>query len=139
MRNRSLIAHWVLQQHPEAAALVCRDGKHFLLVRDYALLRHAFASLLAEIQRIRSEGDYEAARTLVENYGIQVDSVLHQEVLSRYSTLHLAPYKGFINPRYEVLRDASGQLLDIVPHYDESFSAQMLRYSRDYSTLTPLR
>lgn len=139
MRNRSLIAHWVLQQHPEAAALVCRDGKHFLLVRDYALLRHAFASLLAEIQRIKSEGDFEAARTLVETYGIQVDPVLHQEVLSRYSTLHLAPYKGFINPRYEVLRDASGQLLDIVPHYDESFSAQMLRYSRDYSTLTPLR
>ena len=133
MRNRSLISHWVLKHHPEAAALVCREGKHFLQVNDYPRLRTAFAELLAEVQRIKSEGDYEAAKTLVENYAIMVDALLHEEILARYRKLNLAPYKGFINPRYEVVCNTSGDISDIIPHYDETFAQQMLRYSREYS------
>ncbi len=131
MRNRALISHWVLTHYPTAIELV-NKGKTFLRVNDYILLRSAFGELLAEVQRIKSEGDYEAAMRLVENYGVRVDSNLHDEVLSRYKALNLAPYKGFINPRYEVERDADGLITCVTPHYDESFAEQMLRYSREY-------
>ena len=137
MRNRSLIAHWVLAHYPEALELTCdsASAKTYLRIHSYPTLVEAFARLLAEVQRIKSEGDYEAAKELVENYGVKVDGNLHEEVLRRYKALNLAPYKGFINPRYEVLRDTEGHITDIVPHYDESFAEQMLRYSKNYRTL----
>jgi len=134
MRNRALIAHWTQAHYPEAIRLIQREGKTYLEVLSYPTLRNAFATLLAEVQRIKSEGDYEAAKALVETYGVKVDVQIHAEVLARYKRLNLAPYKGFINPRYEVLHNADGVITDIVPHYDESFTEQMLRYSRDYST-----
>ena len=143
MRNRALIAHWVLDHAvtsgaPEgipAVELVKREGRTFVQVNDYAALRSLFGRLLAEVQRIKSEGDYESARQLVENYGIQVDAELHREVLERYRALNLAPYKGFINPEYVVERNAEGQITDIRIRYGEAYDHQMLRYSRDYQTL----
>lgn len=135
MRNRALIAHWVLEHYPEAVRLTHHGNKTYLQVTDYPTLTDAFACLLAEVQRIKSEGDYEAARRLVETYGVQVNAELHTELLQRYKSLNLAPYKGFINPRYEVLHDNQGLITDIIPHYDETFSQQMLRYSKAYSTL----
>lgn len=134
MRNRSLIAHWVLDNYPHALQLVTNaDGKTFLRIHSYSLLRDAFGALLAEIQRVKSEGDFDAARELVERYGVTVDAKLHEEVLARYKKLHLSPYKGFINPRYETVSDDKGHILSITPHYDESFTEQQLRYSKDYS------
>lgn len=133
MRNRSLIAHWVLEHYPQAVELIKRDGKTYLCIHDYEALRGAFATLLAEVQRIKSEGDYEAAMHLVEDYGVNVDSDLHQEVLTRYRALNLAPYKGFINPRYEAVRDVEGKITDVLVHYDETFEAQMMRYSQNYT------
>lgn len=133
MRNRSLIAHWVLEHYPQAVELIKRDSKTYLCIHDYEALRGAFATLLAEVQRIKSEGDYEAAMHLVEDYGVNVDSDLHQEVLTRYRALNLAPYKGFINPRYEAVRDAEGKITDVLVHYDETFEAQMMRYSQNYT------
>ncbi len=135
MRNRSLIAHWVLAHADGAVELVRRDGKTFVRVNDYVALRQLFATLLKEVQRIKSEGDYEAARQLVENYGVQVDGQLHQEVLSRYEALNIAPYKGFLNPRMIVETDKDGQPMDVRLDYSETYSEQMLRYSRDYATL----
>ena len=102
---------------------------------DYAALRTLFGKLLAEIQRIKSEGDYDAARALVEAYAVNVDPDLHKEVLARYERLRLSPYKGFINPVYTAVRDAEGRITDVKVTYGESYDAQMLRYSRDYSTL----
>lgn len=139
MRNRSLIAHWVMANYPDAAQMVHQDGKTYVKVNDYATLRTAFGSLLAEVQRIKSEGDYDAAQQLVEQYGVKVDADLHQEVLQRYKALNLAPYKGFINPRYEVERDAQGNITRVTPHYDETFAQQMLRYGRDYSCSLGIR
>lgn len=133
MRNRALIAHWTLHNFPQALALVQREGKTYLQIYSYEKLREAFAQLLAEVQRIKSEGDYEAAKALVEDYGVKVDAKLHQEVLARYKALNLAPYKGFINPRYEAERDEQGNIIRVTPYYDESFTAQMLRYSKEYS------
>lgn len=104
-------------------------------INDYAKLRHLFGELLAEIQRIKSEGDLEAARKLVEHYGIKVDPSLHQEILTRYKQLNLAPYKGFINPKYTPVVDENNQIIDIRITYGEAYDSQMLRYSRDYSTL----
>ncbi len=135
MRNRSLIAHWVLKHYPETVALKQNNGKTYLHISDYAMLRDAFAKLLAEVQRIKSEGDYEAAMHLVEDYGVKVNAELHQEVLTRYRKLDLAPYKGFINPRYEAIRDNEGKITDVLVHYDESFAEQMLRYSKEYQDL----
>lgn len=132
MRNRALIAHWVLEKYPQAVSLIQRKGKTYVQVHSYEILRQAFATLLAEVQRIKSEGDYEAAKALVEDYGVKVDATLHTEVLTRYKALNLAPYKGFINPRYEAEYDEQGNILSITPHYDESFADQMLRYSREY-------
>ena len=131
MRNRALIARWCLA-NGDAVSLVKRDGKTFVAVDDYEKLRALFAKLLAEIQRIKSEGDYEAARQLVENYGVKIDSELHEEILKRYKSLDIAPYKGFINPVLKPVRDSDGNITDIAVDYTEGYSDQMLRYSREY-------
>jgi dipeptidyl-peptidase-3 len=104
-------------------------------VYDYARLRQAFGELLAEVQRIKSEGDYEAARQLVEQYGVKLDARLHSEIRQRYRKLDIAPYKGFINPRYTLVRDAAGNITDVSISYDEAYDEQMLRYSREYGFL----
>ncbi len=141
MRNRALIAHWVLEQAKSqktakpCVELVKQKGKTFVRVNDYAEMRHLFGNLLAEIQRIKSEGDYEGARKLVETYGVQVDAKVHKEILERYARLKLSPYKGFINPVYHAVRDAQGNITDVTISYDEAFDAQNLRYSRDYHFL----
>lgn len=141
MRNRALIAHWVLEQAKSqktakpCVELVKQKGKTFVRVNDYAEMRNLFGNLLAEIQRIKSEGDYEGARKLVETYGVQVDAKVHKEILERYARLKLSPYKGFINPVYHAVRDAQGNIIDVTISYDEAFDAQNLRYSRDYHFL----
>lgn len=137
MRNRQLIARWALGhgKDEKVVEMVVRDGKTYVRINDYAKLRTLFGKLLAEIQRIKSEGDYEAARQLVETYGVQVDPVLHAEVLQRYRSLHLAPYKGFLNPVYTPQADAGGNIVDVQISYAEGYAEQMLRYSRDYSNL----
>lgn len=135
MRNRALIARWTLEHYPQAVRLSEQDGKHYVEILDYPLLRTAFGNLLAEIQRIKSEGDLQAARQMVEQYGVQIDATLHQEVLERYSKLHLAPYKGFINPRYTPVCDSEGRITDVHIDYLETYDEQMLRYSRQYNTL----
>ena len=139
MRNRALIAHWVYEHADGAVVLAKKDGKTYVEVNDYARLRDLFARLLAEVQRIKSEGDYEAARLLVENYGVRVDAKLHEEILARYRKLDLAPYKGFINPRMKPVYDADGNLTDIEIDYTESYTEQMLRYSRDYGFLSDVK
>jgi len=137
MRNRALIARWVYAhgQDGKVVELVERNGKTYVRINDYPALRTLFGHLLAEIQRIKSEGDYEAARRIVEDYGVQIDPTLHREVLARYEKLHLSPYKGFINPIYTAKRDAEGRITDVVLDYTEPYDHQMLRYSRDYNTL----
>ncbi len=134
MRNRALIAHWCLE-NGDAMRLVTREGKTYLEITDYPQLRRLIGQLLAEIQRIKSEGDYAAARQLVEQYAIKVDTQLHEEVLSRYERLNLAPYKGFINPMLLPQYDDEGEITDILPYYGEGYAHQMLRYSREYGTL----
>ena len=134
MRNRALIARWLLA-HADGAAELVTTGKTSLRINDYAALRTLVGQLLAEVQRIKSEGDYDAARLLVEQYAIHVDPQLHQEVLRRYEALHLAPYKGFLNPRLVAQRDKEGNILDIVADYSETYDEQMLRYGREYATL----
>ena len=138
MRNRQLIARWALEQGSEqkVVELVVRDGKTFVRINDYEQLRSLFGRLLAEVQRIKSEGDYEAARQLVETYAVRIDPALHAEVLERYRQLHLAPYKGFINPVYTPCYDAEGRWTDVKVDYTEGYAAQMLRYSRDYANVT---
>lgn len=135
MRNRALISRWTLEHYPEALQIVEIEGKHYVKVNDYKMLRKAFGELLAEVQRIKSEGDYEAARQLVEQYGIKIDAELHHEIRERYNRLNLAPYKGFINPTYELVKDNTGNITDIHVKYEESYSEQMLRYSKQYNTL----
>ena len=137
MRNRQLIARWALEHGAadKVVELVRRDGKTCVRVNDYSRLRHLFGELLAEIQRIKSEGDLEAARQLVERYGVKVDPKLHKEVLARYKALNLAPYKGFVNPVYTAVRDGEGRITDVTVDYTEGYAGQMLRYSRDYSNL----
>ena len=130
MRNRALIARWTLKNYPQAAQLIEKDGKHYIQVHSYPMLRTAFATLLAEIQRIKSEGDLAAARQLVEEFGVQVDKDLHQEVLERYKKLNISPYKGFINPQYELVYDANGNVTDVEIRYGESYDHQMLRYGK---------
>ena len=134
MRNRALIAHWCAEQS-NVVALVKQNGKTYLRITDYDALRQLIAQLLAEVQRIKSEGDYEAARQLVERYAVKVDADLHAEVLERYQRLNLAPYKGFINPRMLPVMDANGEITDIYMDYSESYEHQMLRYSTEYATL----
>ena len=134
MRNRALIAHWCYD-NGDAIRLVKREGKTYVEITDYGQLRDLFARLLAEIQRIKSEGDYEAARQLVERYAVEVDPELHREVLARYEKLHLAPYKGFINPQMLPVYDENGRICDIQLNYGESYAHQMMRYSSEYGTL----
>ncbi len=138
MRNRKLIAEWVYE-HGNAdnvIELVKKDGKTFVKINDYQALRGLFGQLLAEIQRITSEGDYPAARDLVETYAVKVDPAIHREVLDRYSHLSIAPYKGFVNPVYTPVVE-NGEIVDINITYDEDYINQMLRYGRDYSGLKP--
>ena len=135
MRNRALISRWALANYPEALEIDEIDGKHYVRINDYELLRKAFGELLAEIQRIKSEGDFEAARQLVEQYGIKTDAELQHEIRERYKRLDLAPYKGFINPKYTLVQDDDGNALDVQIEYDEAYDEQMLRYSQQYSTL----
>ena len=134
MRNRALIAHWCYEQG-NVVRLEQRDGKTYVRITDYEALRLLFAQLLAEVQRIKSEGDYDAARQLVERYAVKVDARLHAEVLERYKRLNLAPYKGFINPLLTPLLDDNGEICDIEVSYSESYAHQMLRYSTEYATL----
>lgn len=135
MRNRALIAHWCLEHSNGAMMLVKQDNKTYLKIKDYAVLRQLVGQLLAEIQRIKSEGDYLAAERLVEQYAVKVDANLHQEVLARYKKLNLAPYKGFINPQYSITRDLSGNITDVQIQYGEPYDKQMLRYSQEYNNL----
>lgn len=132
MRNRALIARWTLQHANGAVEIVSRDGKSYVVIHDYNALRDAFAQLLAEVQRIKSEGDYDAARTLVEKYAIDVDPVIHKEILQRYKALDLAPYKGFLNPHLVPVEDEDGNITDIMVDYSETYEQQMLRYSKEY-------
>lgn len=132
MRNRALIARWTLEHYPVAVAIVKRDGKSYVEITDYEALRNAFGELLAEIQRIKSEGDYDAAKNIVERYAIHVDAEIHNELLSRYKALGIAPYKGFLNPRMTLLKDADGHPKDVAIDYTETYEQQMLRYSREY-------
>ena len=137
MRNRQLIARWVFEKGAadKVVELVRRDGKTYVVVNDYEKLRELFGELLSEIQRIKSTGDYQGAHDLVENYAVKVDPALHAEVLERYKKLNLAPYKGFVNPKYEAVVDAAGKITDVKVTYDEGYAEQMLRYSKDYSNL----
>ena len=134
MRNRALIAHWCYEKG-NAIKLIQREGKTYVEITDYEELRRLIASLLAEVQRIKSEGDFEAARQLVEQYAVKVDPQLHAEVLERYQRLNLAPYKGFINPQLLPVYDANGEICDIQVNYSEGYAHQMLRYSSEYATL----
>ena len=136
MLNRALIARWALDMGKGAVEMVRRDGKTFVRINDYEALRQVFARELAEIQRIKSEGDYEAARRLVEKYAVHVDQQLLAEVRERYGRLGIAPYKGFINPRLVLRRDGQGHVTDVVPDYSEAYDDQMLRYSREYGFLS---
>ena len=138
MRNRQLIARWVFEQGAtdKVVELKKREGKTFVVINDYQQLRALFGKLLAEVQRIKSEGDYEAGRSLVENYGVKIDPVLHHEIRERYVRLHLSPYKGFVNPIMREVKDDSGHVTDITLDYTEGYAEQMLRYSRDYSYLS---
>ena len=145
MRNRALIAYWTLALAKEdadkdgsepALCFAKRDGKTYVKINDYDKLRTYFAKILGELQRIKSEGDFEAGRKLVETYGVKVDPELHKEVLERYQSLNIAPYKGFVNPRYELVKDADGKVTDVKIIYgSETYPGQMLRYSKDYSVL----
>ena len=137
MRNRQLIARWALEngKSKNVVELVKKEGKTYVKINDYLQLRGLFAVLLSEIQRIKSEGDYEAARALVEKYAVKLDATLHEEILNRYRSLHLAPYKGFVNPVYLPQYDAEGRIVDVKLDYTEGYTEQMLRYGRDYSNL----
>lgn len=135
MRNRALIARWALDNGDGAVELKKIDGKTYLIVNDYQKLRQAFAHLLAEVQRIKSEGDFLAARELIEAYGVKVDPELHNEILERYKTLNIAPYKGFLNPWLKIIYADNGEVKDVVADYTETYEQQMLRYSHEYGLL----
>ena len=137
MRNRALIARWAFEhgKKDNVMELVKRDGKTFVKINDYSKLRHLFGELLAEIQRVKSTGDFKGAQTLVETYGVRIDPELHREILDRYAKLNIAPYKGFINPVYTAVRDNDGNITDVKISYTEGYAEQMLRYSKDYATL----
>ncbi|MBR1934437.1 MAG: dihydrofolate reductase [Muribaculaceae bacterium] len=138
MRNRKFISEWVLEKgkKEKVVELVKRKGKTYVKVNNYPRLRELFGELLAEVQRIKSEGDFEAGRQLVEKYGVKVDPKLHAEVLKRYQGLNISPYKGFVNPLYTPVYDTNGNIIDVKISYNENYVDQMLRYSRDYSPLT---
>ena len=135
MRNRALIAHWTLEHGKGAVELVKRNGKTYVQINNYEQLRRLFGELLAEVQRIKSEGDFYAARNLVENYAVKVDDMLHAEVLERFAKLDIAPYKGFINPVYKPILNSEGEIMDVEVDYSEAHDAQMLRYSSEFGFL----
>ena len=137
MRNRQLIARWAFEKGAADRVVewVKKDGKTYVKINDYQKLRDLFGQLLAEIQRIKSEGDFEAARKLVEAYAVKIYPALHAEVLARYEKLHLAPYKGFVNPVYEAVTDENGNITDVKVSYDEGYAEQMLRYSKEFANL----
>ena len=137
MRNRALIARWCYEKGKKnsVAELYTDNGKTYLRINDYEALRRLFAQLLAEIQRVKSEGDLEAARLLVETYGVNVDEKLHKEVLDRYARLDLAPYKGFLNPKLTPVTDDRGDVKDILVDYSEDYDQQMMRYGKEYGAL----
>jgi len=137
MRNRKLIAEWAYEHGKDANVieLVKRDGKTYIKINDYEALRGLFGQLLAEIQRVRSTGDYAAANELINTYAVKVDPQIHREVLDRYATLNIAPYKGFVNPVYTAVRDENGNITDVTVDYTEGYVDQMLRYGRDYNAL----
>lgn len=137
MRNRQLIAKWTYENGKADNVIEYkkRDGKTYVVINDYGKLRSLFGKLLAEVQRIKSEGDFAAGKKLVEDFGVKVDQTLHTEVLERYSHLNLAPYKGFVNPVMKEVKNNNGEVTDIVLDYTEGYAEQMLRYSRDYSFL----
>lgn len=135
MRNRALVARWTLEHYPSAVRLVKHEEKTYVEVSDYEQLREAFAKLLEEIQRIKSEGDFETAKLLVERYAIHVEPKLHEELLARYKSLGIAPYKGFLNPKMEIVADSEGNATDVRLDYTEAYDEQMLRYSKEYGYL----
>lgn len=137
MRNRQLIASWVMEKGAagKVVEFVQRDGKTYVVINDYEKLRELFGALLKEIQHIKSTGNYEAAKQMVENYAVNVDPVLHKEVLARYEKLNLAPYKGFINPVYTPIYDENGKITDVTVSYTEGYAEQHLRYSKEFATL----
>ena len=135
MRNRALIAHWALENGKGCVELVKRENNTYVGINDYDQLRLLFGQLLAEVQRIKSEGDFNAARNLVEKYAVKVDQRLHAEVLERFRRLDLAPYKGFINPVYQLVKNDKGDIVDVEVSYSEAYDAQMLRYSREFGFL----
>ena len=137
MRNRALIAYWCYEKGKaeKVVEFVKRNGKTYVQVNDYEKLRTLFGKLLAEIQRIKSEGDFKAAQALVETYAVKIDPQLHKEVLERYEKLNLAPYKGFINPVYTAVKDAKGKIIDVKVSYTEGYAEQMLRYAKEFKTL----
>lgn len=140
MRNRALISNWVIEKGKADSVVVMqqRDGKTHVVINDYDKLRSLFGELLTEVQRIKSEGDYEAGKELVETYGVKVNPTLHQEVLTRYAALDIAPYKGFVNPVYKLVTDDNGKVTDVTVSYNENYVDQQMRYSRQYSVL-PLK
>lgn len=135
MRNRAFIAHWTLEHGKGAVELVKRNGKTYVQINNYEQLRHLFGELLAEVQRIKSEGDFNAARNLVENYAVKVDERLHAEVLERFTKLDIAPYKGFINPVYKPILNGEDEIIDVEVDYSEAYDTQMLRYSSEFGFL----
>jgi dipeptidyl-peptidase-3 len=137
MRNRALIARWLLDQgsKDKVMKLKKRHNKTYLVIHDYEALRQLTGELLAEVQRIKSEGDYAAAEALVENYAVQVDSLLHREILDRYAKLNLSPYKGFVNPLYKPVYNDKDEIIDIIVLHNENYVEQHLRYSKDYAAL----
>jgi dipeptidyl-peptidase III len=137
MRNRQLIASWVYEKgkSDKVIELVGRDGKTYVVINDYQKMRDLFAELLTEIQRVKSTGDFEAAKYLIETYAVQVNQDIHAEVLTRYKELNIAPYRGFVNPVYSLVKDKAGNITDVKVSYDENYVQQHLRYSRDYSVL----
>lgn len=137
MRNRAIIARWAFEhgEKDNVCELVKKDGKTYLKINDYEKLRDIFGELLAEIQRIKSTGDYKAAQAMVENYGVKIDQKLHKEILDRYQHLNIAPYKGFINPRYTAVKDANGNITDVTIDYTEGYAEQMMRYGKEYGSI----
>ncbi|MDE6332654.1 MAG: dipeptidyl peptidase 3, partial [Muribaculaceae bacterium] len=137
MRNRKLIAEWVYEKGraDNVVELVKRDGKTYVKINDYKKLRELFGQLLGEVQRIKSEGDYEAGAALVEAYGVKVDPAVHKEVLDRYTHLDIAPYRGFVNPTYRQVRNGNGEVVDVEIEYNEDYIPQMLRYGKHYNGL----
>jgi dipeptidyl-peptidase-3 len=137
MRNRAWVSNWCFERGQATGVIVreVRDGKTYLDIKNYEALRALFGELLQEVQRIKSQGDYAAAKALVDGYGVKVDTKLHQEVLDRSASLGIAPYGGFINPWMEATRDASGRITGVTLSYPDDFAGQMLQFSKNYHFL----